>query len=86
MPVETREIDYMQTGDTRNAASRHAGPIQPSTVNSRPPVFHLFESAQPMSLPERFPRLTCVAIACCLLLTALVGEIDCLRDSGYYWR
>ena len=57
-----------------------------SEPNSSTPVFHLFEYFQPESIPERFPRLTCLAIACGLIAASLIGEIECLRASGYFWR
>ena len=58
----------------------------PSDSNPSAPVLHLFEYSQPESIPERFPRLTCFAIACGLLATFLIAEIDCLRSAGYFWR
>ncbi len=36
-------------------------------------------------LPERFPRLTFLAIAVALLAFALTAEFDYLRGAGYYW-
>ena len=46
----------------------------------------MFEYSQRGSIPERFPRLTCFVIACGLLVTTLLAEIDYLRSSGYFWR
>jgi hypothetical protein len=36
-------------------------------------------------LPERFPKLTFLAIAVALLLSALTAEFDYLRGAGYDW-
>ena len=58
----------------------------PSDPNPSAPVLHLFEYSQPESVPERFPRLTCLAIACGLIAASLIAEIDYLRSSGYFWR
>jgi hypothetical protein len=58
----------------------------PSEPSLSAPVLHLFEYSQPESIPERFPRLTCLAIACGLIAASLIAEIDCLRGSGYFWR
>jgi hypothetical protein len=58
-----------------------------SEPNPSVPVFHLFEYSQRESFAERFPRLTCVAIACGLIVTSLIAEIDYLHSSGYsFWR
>jgi hypothetical protein len=46
----------------------------------------LFEPLEPMSFPERFPRLTCGFVAFALMASALVAEIDCLSGLGYFWR
>ena len=46
----------------------------------------MFEYCQRGSIPERFPRLTCFAIACALIAVSLIAEIDYLRSSGYFWR
>ena len=58
----------------------------PSDPNPSAPVLHLFEYSQPESVPERFPRLTCFAIACGLIAASLIAEIDYLHSSGYFWR
>ena len=58
----------------------------PSEPNPGAPVLHLFEYSQPESVPERFPRLTCLAIACGLIALSLIAEIDYLHSSGYFWR
>ena len=61
-------------------------------VQGEPPLFapvlcRVFERVQQtqVSLPERFPRLTVLAIAVVLLASALTAEFDCLRGAGYYW-
>ena len=50
-------------------------------------AYHLFEHAEETvtPLPERFPRLTYLAIALALLASALMAEFDYLRGAGYYW-
>ena len=58
----------------------------PSEPYSGAPVLQFFEHSQPESITERFPRLTCLAIACGLITVSLFAEIDCLRASGYFWR
>lgn len=52
-----------------------------------PALIHLFEHAEnvPLPLPERFPRLTFLALAIALLVTALTAEFDYLRGAGYFW-
>jgi len=52
-----------------------------------PAVCHLFEHTQNTyaPLPERFPRLTFLAIAVALLASALAAEFDYLHGAGYYW-
>jgi hypothetical protein len=48
---------------------------------------HLFERIQEtqVPLPERFPRLTFLAIAIALLASTLAAEFDYLHGAGYYW-
>lgn len=48
-------------------------------------IIHLFEHVERVPLPERFPRLTFLAIAIALLVTALTAEFDYLRGAGYFW-
>jgi len=52
-----------------------------------PALIHLFEHSQsvPTTLPERFPRLTFLAVAIALLVTAITAEFDYLRGAGYFW-
>ena len=56
-------------------------------VFAPPLTFHLFEYAQKAHtpFPERFPRLTFLATAIALLVSALAVELDYLRGAGYYW-
>ena len=57
-------------------------------VKSIPPdLIHLFEhsASAPISVSERFPRLTFMAIAIALLVTAVTAEFDYLRGAGYFW-
>jgi hypothetical protein len=61
----------------------YSTPLEP---NPTTPVLHLFDYSQPESIPERFPRLTCLAIACGLIAASLLAEIDYLHSSGYFWR
>ncbi|HMG87163.1 MAG TPA: hypothetical protein VK574_15640 [Terracidiphilus sp.] len=58
------------------------------TMTIPPDLIHLFEYVEraPATLPERFPRLTFLAIALALLVTALTAEYDYLRSAGYFWR
>ena len=48
---------------------------------------HLFEHAQqtPVSLPERFPRLTIFAITVVFFASVLMAEFDYFRSAGFYW-
>ena len=46
---------------------------------------HLFESVSRITLAERFPVLTCLAIVLGMLATAMITEIECLKGSGYFW-
>jgi hypothetical protein len=53
----------------------------------QPALIHLFEHAEstPPPLPELFPRLTFLAIAVVLLVTAVTAEFEYLRGAGYFW-
>jgi hypothetical protein len=46
----------------------------------------IFNQIAPASFAERFPRLTILAVAATILLATLTAEIECLRNSGYFWR
>ena len=48
---------------------------------------HLFEHTQqtPASLPERFPRLTILAVALVFFAAVLMAEFDYFRSAGFYW-
>ena len=61
-------------------------PLQREMQSPLPP-HHLFEHAQEtkVPLPERFPRLTFLAIAVALLASTLAAEFDYLHGAGYYW-
>jgi hypothetical protein len=48
------------------------------------PLFAHAERAR-TPLPERYPRLTLVAIALFLLISALTAEFEYLRGAGYSW-
>ena len=56
-------------------------------IPSSPVLCRLFEHAEDahIPLPERFPRLTFLAIAIALLASALTAEFDYLRGAGYFW-
>jgi hypothetical protein len=47
-------------------------------------LFALAERAQ-ATLPERYPRLTFLAIALFLLISVLTAEFEYLRGAGYSW-
>jgi hypothetical protein len=49
---------------------------------------HLFQYAVQGKLPlaDRFPRLTLLAVALALLVSAVAVEIEYLRGAGYYWH
>jgi hypothetical protein len=78
-PDENAKIALRPGSATDKASLLQAG-------NADAPILHLFEYSQQISLAERYPKLMCVAIGFCLLATALMGEIECLRVSGYFWR
>ena len=65
-----------------NAVEAHYAPKPTSKI----PVAPMFQFVARTTLAERFPVLTCFAISCCLLATALITEIECLKGSGYFWR
>lgn len=56
-------------------------------VLAPPMMISLFEHAQKAHtpFPERFPRLTFLATAIILLVSALAVELDYLHGAGYYW-
>lgn len=57
-----------------------ADPVQREAA----PLFALSEQF-PAPFPERFPRLTFLAISLLLLISALTAEFEYLRGAGYYW-
>ncbi len=73
--------------DSERVSRSGDGP-QGETMTIPPHLIHLFEHAEtvPVPLPERFPRITFLAIAIALLLTALTAEFDYLRGAGYSWH
>ena len=48
------------------------------------PLFALAERAR-APVPERYPRLTLLAIALFLLISVLTTEFEYLRGAGYSW-
>lgn len=68
----------------------------PANAAIEPPQFNaseishdrLFEFAAnaPATLAERHPHLTVFAVSAAVLLAAVAIEIDCLANSGYFWR
>lgn len=48
------------------------------------PLFALAQLSR-TPLPERYPRLTFLAIAVLLLISALTAEFEYLRGAGYSW-
>jgi hypothetical protein len=90
-----------QTTETNQERPMHVTFLSPTILNvnfSNPvetnvlipefpdPTPRLFEHIARTTLAERFPLLTCFAISCALLATALITEIECLKGSGYFWR
>jgi hypothetical protein len=65
---------------------RPESPSHSMNDSSNFPALHLFEYTPRTTLAERFPVLTCVAISCTLLASAVMAEIELLRGSGYFWR
>lgn len=98
MQVHERDGFSMSIGDTGWISIRNAGtePADPADTgsDSEPkarsvqskiaPLFALAERA-PAPLPERYPRLTFLAISLLLLISALTAEVEYLRGAGYYW-
>lgn len=70
-----------------------AGPAAECTPAERTVISGCLESARLFALaessraplPERFPRLTFLAIALVLLISALTAEFEYLRVAGYSW-
>ncbi|MGA8086488.1 MAG: hypothetical protein WCA10_04225 [Terracidiphilus sp.] len=77
----------IHVNDSDGLPSPPGGSAEAEAKTIPPGLIHLFEHAEtaPLSLPERFPRLTFVAIAIALLVTALTAEFDYLRGAGYFW-
>lgn len=99
MPIQKSQSDCIQTGNT-GWISIHINDPEFSIERQKcldegsrrdkqvaPASCHVFEHVQdmPISLAERFPRLTFFAVALTLLLFALTAEFDYLHSAGYYW-
>lgn len=78
--INNPERDFDRSLNLENREKEQTRTIQPALID-------LFGDAQWPLLPwpERFPRLTFVAIAVALLLTAITAEFDYLRGAGYFW-
>ena len=59
--------------------------IAPLPTLAESPLLFEYAKCSPPPLPERFPKLTFLAIAVALLVSALAAEFDYLRGAGYYW-
>jgi len=73
-----------EKAEAGHAFSDEAKCEETSEEREAPPLFALAERYRG-SLPERFPRLTFLAIAILLLISALTAELDYLRGAGYSW-
>jgi hypothetical protein len=62
-----------------------AMPLFTATETSHNRLFE-FAASAPVTLAERHPRLTVLAISAAVLSAAIAVEIECLRGSGYFWR
>ena len=73
-------------------AARRVGPDRMNSgverCGAKGDATRLFAIAErwPTPLPERYPRLTFLAISLALLVSALAMELECLRGAGYFWR
>jgi len=58
------------------------------STDAREDVARLFALAEraPISLAERYPRLTFFAISLVLLVCTLTAEFECLHSAGYTWQ
>jgi hypothetical protein len=95
MPITERQRKSIRAGNT-GWISIHINegddlrPESPVLVDLKteceelPELFVRSQEVRP-PLPERFPRLTFLAIAVALLISALTAEFDYLRGAGYYW-
>jgi hypothetical protein len=95
MPIQTSQsrIDTGKTGwisihiNTESPISHYDENPRRDLPVRPPAACHLFEHVEKMQtpFPERFPRLTFLAIAVALLASALAAEFDYLHGAGYYW-
>lgn len=80
----------IHTSDSEREFGQASDPVASSWGDAQtipPALIHLFEHSEkiPVTLSERYPRLTFLAIAIALLVTALTAEFDYLRGAGYFW-
>ena len=80
----------IHTSDSARESGQASDPGDSSWDDAQtipPALIHLFEHSKnvPVTLSERYPRLTFLAIAIALLVTALTAEFDYLRGAGYFW-
>lgn len=99
MPTTEKHSDCVETGNTGwisihiNDQESTPEPLPGDAGNpwgrdaGRPESLHLFEQVGQtvIPLPERFPKLTFIAIALAILFSAVTAELDYLRGGGYYW-
>jgi hypothetical protein len=89
MRSQEQKIQRVQS-DVVYWSAIHTGNPEPGscsmTESSVASSLNLFEYIPPTTFAERFPVLTCFAIACTLLAAALMTEIECLQGCGYFWR
>ncbi|MBS1804583.1 MAG: hypothetical protein JST28_14550 [Acidobacteria bacterium] len=86
-PIDSRTQFEVQTSMTVNL--NFPNPPEEQTApdpEAKTQSFRLFDSIAPSTFAERFPLLTFFAISCAILAGALFTEIECLKDSGYFWR
>jgi len=88
VPTDTAGWISIQINDADGLPSHRSGGALEEAKTDPPALIHLFDHVEeePLSLPERFPRLTVLAIAIVLLVTALTAEFDYLRQAGYFWQ
>jgi hypothetical protein len=67
----------------------HSSELNPALNEDYVPVSsRLFEcsTSTPITLAERFPRVTVAAIAIAMFAFAAIAEIDFLSGAGYHWK
>lgn len=85
--IETRKAHWVSihlSGGEDVSGEPHPSFESEPMKTELPPLFVHSQQTR-ATLPERFPRLTFLAIAAALLLSALTAEFDYLRGAGYYW-